>query len=415
MALLHIAYERLLTRDPQRGDARALRGRGPPARPAALRGPLVRRAGADAARRAAAVGRRRRVTGEVTIELRRGDDYTILDTRGEAFTYDPERLSMERSATAFTAADRIGQLAVKINDIADARRDARASSGGRCDALGRPRRRPSSRPEVWEFLRADDAELLPYDLAGDAAARAAACTPPGILDDDELAEVTERLAAIERDRPGRRGRALVDRAAARRRSAARSTPAARATTRSRRRSGSTSPTRAPRPTPRSTRFARAILDRAAEEADDADARLHAPAARAAGDARPPPARVGRDARARPRAVRVRRARRPRRRRSAPARSPARRCGCRAPPNAMRNSIDAVADRDFALDYLYAAAVLFTHLSRIGEELVLWTTSEFGFARLPEDARDRLVDHAAEAEPRRRRARARQGRAPRSAG
>ena len=62
------------------------------------------------------------VTGEVTIELRRGDDYTILDTRGEAVTYDPERLSMERSATAFTAADRIGQLAVQINDIADSRR-----------------------------------------------------------------------------------------------------------------------------------------------------------------------------------------------------------------------------------------------------------------------------------------------------
>ena len=52
---------------------------------------------------------------------------------------------------------------------------------------------------------------------------------------------------------------------------------------------------------------------------------------------------------------------------------------------MRNSIDAVADRDFALDYLYAAAVLFTHLSRIGEEIVLWATSEFGFVRLPETA------------------------------
>ena len=57
----------------------------------------------------------------------------------------------------------------------------------------------------------------------------------------------------------------------------------------------------------------------------------------------------------------------------------------APANQMRNSIDAVADRDFALDYLYASAVLFTHLSRIGEELVLWTSSEFGFARLPETA------------------------------
>jgi argininosuccinate lyase len=50
-----------------------------------------------------------------------------------------------------------------------------------------------------------------------------------------------------------------------------------------------------------------------------------------------------------------------------------------------NTIDAVADRDFALDYLYAVAVLFSHLSRIGEELVLWTSSEFGFARLPESA------------------------------
>jgi argininosuccinate lyase/ornithine carbamoyltransferase len=53
-----------------------------------------------------------------------------------------------------------------------------------------------------------------------------------------------------------------------------------------------------------------------------------------------------------------------------------------PAGAMRNSLDAVADRDFALDYLYAASVLFTHLSRIGEELVLWCTSEFGFVRLP---------------------------------
>jgi argininosuccinate synthase len=61
------------------------------------------------------------VEGEVTIELRRGDDYTILDTRGRAVTYDSERLSMERSSTAFTASDRIGQLAVQVNDIADTR------------------------------------------------------------------------------------------------------------------------------------------------------------------------------------------------------------------------------------------------------------------------------------------------------
>ena len=56
-----------------------------------------------------------------------------------------------------------------------------------------------------------------------------------------------------------------------------------------------------------------------------------------------------------------------------------------PPRQMRNSLDAVADRDFALDYLYAAAVLFTHLSRVGEEIVLWSTAEFGFVRLPEAA------------------------------
>jgi argininosuccinate lyase len=52
---------------------------------------------------------------------------------------------------------------------------------------------------------------------------------------------------------------------------------------------------------------------------------------------------------------------------------------------LRNSLDAVADRDFALDYLYAVAVCFGHLSRIGEEICLWTTAEFGFARLAESA------------------------------
>jgi len=57
----------------------------------------------------------------------------------------------------------------------------------------------------------------------------------------------------------------------------------------------------------------------------------------------------------------------------------------APADQMRNSLDAVADRDFALDYLYACAVLFVHLSRIGEELCLWASSEFGFVALPETA------------------------------
>jgi argininosuccinate lyase len=56
-----------------------------------------------------------------------------------------------------------------------------------------------------------------------------------------------------------------------------------------------------------------------------------------------------------------------------------------PANQLRNSLDAVADRDFALDYLYACAACHSHLSRIGEELVLWATSEFGFVRLPDSA------------------------------
>jgi argininosuccinate lyase len=49
-----------------------------------------------------------------------------------------------------------------------------------------------------------------------------------------------------------------------------------------------------------------------------------------------------------------------------------------------NSIDAVADRDFALDFLAAAAILAIHLSRMAEEIILWTTTEFGFAELPDE-------------------------------
>jgi argininosuccinate lyase len=60
-------------------------------------------------------------------------------------------------------------------------------------------------------------------------------------------------------------------------------------------------------------------------------------------------------------------------------------GIDPPAGQMANSIDAVADRDFALDYLYAAATLHQHLSRMGEEIVLWATAEFGFVKLPEAA------------------------------
>jgi argininosuccinate lyase len=55
------------------------------------------------------------------------------------------------------------------------------------------------------------------------------------------------------------------------------------------------------------------------------------------------------------------------------------------PPETRNTIDAVADRDFVIDYLYACTTLFVHLSRIAEEICLWSTTEFGFAKLPEHA------------------------------
>jgi argininosuccinate synthase len=61
------------------------------------------------------------ITGKVTIELRRGDDYSILDTESPNLTYHPERLTMEKGGEGFTAHDRIGQLSLRNLDIADTR------------------------------------------------------------------------------------------------------------------------------------------------------------------------------------------------------------------------------------------------------------------------------------------------------
>jgi argininosuccinate synthase len=62
------------------------------------------------------------ITGTVTLELRRGDDYSILDTTGPHLTYHPERLSMEKVAgEAFSPLDRIGQLQMRNLDIYDSR------------------------------------------------------------------------------------------------------------------------------------------------------------------------------------------------------------------------------------------------------------------------------------------------------
>jgi argininosuccinate synthase len=63
----------------------------------------------------------RAVTGEVTLELRRGNDYSILNTESPNLTYKPERLTMEKGAASFTPQDRIGQLTMRELDIADTR------------------------------------------------------------------------------------------------------------------------------------------------------------------------------------------------------------------------------------------------------------------------------------------------------
>ncbi len=63
----------------------------------------------------------RAITGEVVLELRRGNDYSILDTRSPNLTYHPERLTMEKGESTFTPRDRIGQLTMRNLDIADTR------------------------------------------------------------------------------------------------------------------------------------------------------------------------------------------------------------------------------------------------------------------------------------------------------
>jgi argininosuccinate synthase len=120
MALLFIAYERLVTgihnedtieqyRDGGRRLGRLLyQGRWFDSQAMMLR---------EMAQRWVA----RVITGEVTIELRRGNDYSLLDTRSANLTYKPERLTMEKGEAFFTPQDRIGQLTMRNLDIADTR------------------------------------------------------------------------------------------------------------------------------------------------------------------------------------------------------------------------------------------------------------------------------------------------------
>ncbi len=61
------------------------------------------------------------ITGVVHLELRRGNDYSILDTQSPNLTYKPERLTMESGQGEFTPTDRIGQLTMRNLDITDSR------------------------------------------------------------------------------------------------------------------------------------------------------------------------------------------------------------------------------------------------------------------------------------------------------
>ena len=121
MALLHITYERLLnaihnedTIANYHAEGRRLgrlmyEGRWLDPQSLMLRESLQRWVGSA-------------VTGEVTLRLRRGDDYTILNTTGPNLSYHPEKLSMERVGdAAFGPGDRIGQLTMRNLDIADSR------------------------------------------------------------------------------------------------------------------------------------------------------------------------------------------------------------------------------------------------------------------------------------------------------
>ena len=120
MALLHVAYERLLNGVHNEGTLENYRNMG-------------RRLGrmlyegrwfdsqALMLREALQKWVAKAITGEVVLELRRGDDYSILDTRSPNLTYHPERLTMESGLGEFGPEDRIGQLTMRNLDIADSR------------------------------------------------------------------------------------------------------------------------------------------------------------------------------------------------------------------------------------------------------------------------------------------------------
>ena len=124
MALLHIAYERLATAIHNEDTLEQYRANGRRIGRLLYQGRwfdpqcLMLR---ESAQRWVA----RAITGEVTLELRRGNDWSIIDTTGPHLAYHPERLTMEKGEGLFTPQDRIGQLTMRNMDIADTREKLR--------------------------------------------------------------------------------------------------------------------------------------------------------------------------------------------------------------------------------------------------------------------------------------------------
>jgi argininosuccinate synthase len=127
MALLHLAYERLVTGIHNEDTIEQYRNNGRRLGRLLYQGrwfdPQTMMLRETAQRWVASA-----VTGEVSVELRRGNDYSILDTKSPNLTYKPERLTMEKGEAFFTPADRIGQLTMRNLDIADTRDKLRVYS-----------------------------------------------------------------------------------------------------------------------------------------------------------------------------------------------------------------------------------------------------------------------------------------------
>jgi len=128
MALLHIAYERLATAIHNEDTLEQYRTNGRRIGRLLYQGRwfdpqcLMLR---ESAQRWVA----RAISGEVTLELRRGNDWSIVDTTGPHLAYHPERLTMEKGEGMFTPQDRIGQLTMRNMDIADTREKLGVYSG----------------------------------------------------------------------------------------------------------------------------------------------------------------------------------------------------------------------------------------------------------------------------------------------